>query len=741
VWIAVGVIVIIVLLVLALFLTGVIPGFKKTSSTPGAPTYAVTFGETGLTSGTSWSVTLAGSMKSSTSSSIVFTESNGTFSYTIGAVTGYSSSPSSGSVTVSGSAQSVSIAFTSTAPGTYAVTFSERGLPSGTSWSVTFNSNTLSSTTTTIVFSGTNGTYSYSVVPVSGYSASPTSGSVMVNGADQTVSITFTKTIVASGPAYQVTFDQTGLPVNQSWYVDADLGGLSYTFFETPTYGPSDEFAIPDGTYYWEVASVNSSYIAAPDEGTLTMAGSAVTIHITFELLYTVTFSDVGLASSAPWQIGLNGSTNYDSGFYNITFSVPNGTYAFGAYAFGYTAAPATGSVTVNGANVVETITFTALAAYTVTFTETGLPTGDYWEVDLNSSVDFAYAPDTITFSFPNGVYNFTILVDVYYTATPATGTITVSSATVMQAVVFSAIPTYPVTFTETGLASGVTWSVDLNGTYNSTTAPGSIGFLVPTGVDTFYVYADGYAGLPTNASLTVPTHSVSQAIVFTAVPAVTTYQVTVTESGLPSFSTWYIYVESNWPVGSSDYYCANSTFIETSGSSGLTCLLPDGYYTWDAYTADADLTASPTLGGITVDGAAVSVTTTFVDSTNQPLVVFYEDAESVLGLGGLPNGTSWSVTYNGTTVTTDGLGPTFLGPNGTKVAWTITAPAGYVAIPSSGNTTWYANPYESYFGDDDAIVSVIFLAVDPPSAPFGPDPGAHAVLLFAPALAGSRAD
>ncbi|MEM4105369.1 MAG: S53 family peptidase, partial [Thermoplasmata archaeon] len=49
-------------------------------------------------------------------------------------------------------------------PTTYTVTFTESGLPSGTSWSVTFNSNTKSSTTNTISFTGiANGTYSYSV--------------------------------------------------------------------------------------------------------------------------------------------------------------------------------------------------------------------------------------------------------------------------------------------------------------------------------------------------------------------------------------------------------------------------------------------------------------------------------------------------------------------------------------------------------------------------------------------------
>ena len=83
---------------------------------------------------------------------------------------------------------------TSPPPTNYAVTFTESGLASGTSWSVTFNGNTQSSTGTSTSFSVPDGTYSYTIGSVSGYSASPSSGSVTVNGAAQTVSISFTST-------------------------------------------------------------------------------------------------------------------------------------------------------------------------------------------------------------------------------------------------------------------------------------------------------------------------------------------------------------------------------------------------------------------------------------------------------------------------------------------------------------------------------------------------------------------
>ncbi len=73
--------------------------------------YPVTFSETGLPNGTTWSVALNGTTRSSTGPAIQFTEVNGNYSFTIGTVSGYSANPPSGSVTVSGGPVSRTIAF------------------------------------------------------------------------------------------------------------------------------------------------------------------------------------------------------------------------------------------------------------------------------------------------------------------------------------------------------------------------------------------------------------------------------------------------------------------------------------------------------------------------------------------------------------------------------------------------------------------------------------------------------
>ena len=52
-------------------------------------TFNVTFAESGLPSATSWSVTLNGSQHTSTTTTITFTEPNGTYNYTITGISGW----------------------------------------------------------------------------------------------------------------------------------------------------------------------------------------------------------------------------------------------------------------------------------------------------------------------------------------------------------------------------------------------------------------------------------------------------------------------------------------------------------------------------------------------------------------------------------------------------------------------------------------------------------------------------
>jgi PKD repeat protein len=73
----------------------------------------------------------------------------------------------------------------------YPVAFAESGLPGGTNWSVALGGMTHWSATNTVSFQEPNGSSAFTVGPVSGYSATPASGSVTVAGAAVSVSIVF----------------------------------------------------------------------------------------------------------------------------------------------------------------------------------------------------------------------------------------------------------------------------------------------------------------------------------------------------------------------------------------------------------------------------------------------------------------------------------------------------------------------------------------------------------------------
>ena len=154
------------------------------------PLWFVTFTESGLPSGQRWSVAFDGSLKATTGASLGFTVTNGTYGYLVAGPSGYAVSglPPEGKLLVSGNTvQPVHFVKGST----YSLDFAETGLPKGTSWCVTVGSK-LCTTTSGLSFSNlTNGTYTYTVDRVAGYTASPASGQSTIAGASVKISVGF----------------------------------------------------------------------------------------------------------------------------------------------------------------------------------------------------------------------------------------------------------------------------------------------------------------------------------------------------------------------------------------------------------------------------------------------------------------------------------------------------------------------------------------------------------------------
>ncbi len=382
-------------------LSNLSPGLGASSRTitASATDYAVTFSETGLPSGTSWSVTLNGVVQSSTSSTISFSEPDGTYYFTVGEVPGYSGQPPAGNVTVDGQSVSEPVQF-SVVVAQYSVNFTQSGLPAGLVWAVTFNGSSRSTnSSSTISFIDPNGSYSFTVGPLAGYAAEPPQGTVTIDGNSVAQPIQFVQT----ESQYPVLFTAAGLPVGQAWSVT--LNGMGQSTGQS-----SLTFSEPNGTYLFTVGA-SPGYSAQPLQGNVVVDGGPVSTAIEFAPMpsqFTVTFTQSGLPAGLVWSVTLDGTQLIANSSSPLVFAETNGSYSFsvGTVA-GWTANPSTGSVLVQGAPVSVTVSFTLAdpgsASAPSAIPASGLSAVDYLLIGVATALVGAVATAVVLLRRRNG--------------------------------------------------------------------------------------------------------------------------------------------------------------------------------------------------------------------------------------------------------------------------------------------------------------------------------------------------
>ena len=97
-----------------------------------------------------------------------------------------------------------------------------------------------------------------------------------------------------------------------------------------------------------------------------------------------------------------------------------------------------------SGSGTISVIsTSSVVKLYTITFIESGLPSGTTWTVALNGTIETS-TTDTISFNEPNGTYYFSIENVSGYAAIPSFGKIIVSGKNVTQEITFTVVNQKP---------------------------------------------------------------------------------------------------------------------------------------------------------------------------------------------------------------------------------------------------------------------------------------------------------
>ena len=180
-------------------------------------------------------------------------------------------------------------------------------------------------------------------------------------------------------------------------------------------------------------------------------------------------------------------SPNLPSGqFYIDTASVPyeNGGANVTLKSGKYDVHLVSGARNINFGNVTilpDSITrITTISSYWVNFTESGLPPGSYWAINVSSTMESSNG-STISFLLHNGTYMYNISTIPGYSAISNSGKLNVSGDAVSIEVEFHQIK-YELHVIQSGLPSGTLWYLNISQNESNLSETSSITFLLPNG-------------------------------------------------------------------------------------------------------------------------------------------------------------------------------------------------------------------------------------------------------------------
>ena len=658
--------------------------------------YKVTIDEEGLQSGLKWNL-LSAEGKSflyyynaTRQTSMVFYLPNGTYGFLAGPQSTFIQN--SFYFTISGHNTDVTVKF----PTMQKVTFMETNLHKGSRWFISSNNSNdsviylNSSYSSSMVGYLPQGNYTYrdyynAFEDESNISKVLTFLIFSVHTSSKyrayfTITAKSLEVPISFAPTYKVIFTETNVPADTVYSIVLNNTNSSL-FALNSSSDPTMIACLPNGTYDYTPGLDQISYAG----GDFAVQGSSLTVNGRFPVTYEEVFKETNVPEGISWDIYIN-NRNFSISYYNSTFSasmtiyLPNGTYHyFSSYDYSYSNSylsinlPLRG-FTVQGSSLTVHLKFPV--TYKVIFTEVNVPASGSWSIHLyneNDSVTYSNATSSTSMIayLPNGTYGYS--GNYHYSRghisinlPPHEFTVKNSSLTV--SVKFPT--TYKVTFTETNVPEGVLWYLysiteNFNVVYTNSTSSTSMIAYLPNGTYSYsgsYYYYVGHKFINSpKEEFTVNNTSKSLSINFPIV-----YTVLFKEFGLPSGAPWSVTL--------------NGTTL-SSTTSAISFFALNGTYSYTIATSDKTYKPLSSSGSLTLNGTSFSKSVSF--SAVKYVVTFKES--------GLPPGTSWSVTFNGTTLSSKTSTITFSLPNGTY-SYSISKISGYNISTSSGTLTVSGN-------------------------------------------------
>ncbi|MCI4363353.1 MAG: YncE family protein [Thermoplasmata archaeon] len=156
----------------------------------------------------------------------------------------------------------------------FPVTFTAVGLPPSSGWSVNVTVAAASGTGRNLEVDLASGSYGFTVSAPPGFTASPSSGTLVVNGSSVAMSIVFTP---IPAQRFAVHFLESGLPASTPWAVTVNTSISAAT-------GAGLDVSLANGSYPYFVTAP-AGYSATPADGVLAVNGTAQSVHLAFAAL------------------------------------------------------------------------------------------------------------------------------------------------------------------------------------------------------------------------------------------------------------------------------------------------------------------------------------------------------------------------------------------------------------------------------------------------------------------------